>query len=113
MRLGRKESSGEVQEKLNVTNVFNKAEEVKKSEHNKNLEYNCSKQRCQNYQTALAANIVDIEKLKQLAWNGIPQSSSPSMQTIAATRGNFSSNTCPPTARTRPTRCSGSGRSTS
>ena len=63
-----------MQEKLNVTNVFNREEEVKKSQTNKNLEYNSSKQRCDNFEGLLHASIVDLEKLKQLSWNGIPQS---------------------------------------
>lgn len=69
-----------MQEKLNVTNVFNREEEVKKSQTNKNLEYNCSKQRHDNFEALLHASIVDLEKLKQLSWNGIPQSTCPSTQ---------------------------------
>lgn len=61
-------------EKLNVTNVFNRAEEVTTSASNKNLEYNSSEPRKEQYHAVLGANVVDIEKLKQLAWNGVPAS---------------------------------------
>ena len=47
-------------EKLNVTNVFNRAEEVTTSASNKNLEYNSSEPRKEQYHVALGANVVDI-----------------------------------------------------
>lgn len=40
--VARKENSEEVPEKLNVTNVFNKSEEVHSAVNNKNLQYNSS-----------------------------------------------------------------------
>lgn len=77
-----------MQEKLNVSTVFNREEEVKKSQTNKNLEYNSSKQRRDNFESLLTASIVDLEKLKQLSWNGIPQSRSPPMQTCDRNPGS-------------------------
>lgn len=55
-----------------MVNVFNKSEEVHCSVTNKNLMYNSSKERKQQYELVLRNNIVDLDKLKQLAWNGVP-----------------------------------------
>jgi hypothetical protein len=71
-----------------VTNVFNREEEVKKSQNNKNLEYNSSSQRKQHFETLLHASIVDLEKLKQLSWNGIPQSTPSPTQLSAHKAGS-------------------------
>ena len=58
--------------KLNITTIFNTNEDVQKATQNTNLQYNCSSKRLQEYESLLKNNVVDIEKLKQSAWNGIP-----------------------------------------
>ena len=58
--------------KLNITTIFNNAEDVQKATNNTNLQYNSSSKRLQEYESLLKSNVVDIEKLKQYAWNGVP-----------------------------------------
>ena len=74
--LARRENNGDLSGKLNVANVFNKSEDVRKAPNNNNLPYNSSQQRSLAYQNLLRSSVVDIEKLKQLAWNGVPQRTS-------------------------------------
>lgn len=46
--------------------------EVQKATNNANLSYNSSNKRIQSYENILNEDIVNIEKLKKLAWDGIP-----------------------------------------
>lgn len=46
--------------------------EVQKATNNANLSYNSSNKRIQSYEKILNEDIVNIEKLKKLAWDGIP-----------------------------------------
>lgn len=46
--------------------------EVQKATNNANLSYNSSIKRIQSYEKILNEDIVNIDKLKQLAWDGIP-----------------------------------------
>ena len=57
-----------------MVNVFNKEEEVTKSTNNTNLTYNNSDKRLEEFAKLLDSSIVNIEKLKDLAWDGIPLS---------------------------------------
>ena len=56
----RKENTGEVSDKLNVANVFNREEEVSPAHKNKNLDYNESAHRAQKYEQVLGASIVEL-----------------------------------------------------
>jgi len=46
--------------------------EVKVSSQNKNLQYNHSDKRLEDFAKLLDEKIIDIEKVKKLAWNGVP-----------------------------------------
>lgn len=57
---------------MNITTVFNAHVEVQKASNNANLSYNCSDKRLQAFETILNEDVVNVDKLKQLAWDGIP-----------------------------------------
>jgi len=71
--LFRKKEKTELPQKLNIINVFNKEEEYKGNEINSNLKFNCSEKRVADFERILSAPIVNLEQLKQLAWDGVPE----------------------------------------
>ena len=76
-------------DKLNVANVFNREEEVSPAHKNKNLDYNESAHRAQKYEQVLGASIVELEKLKGMAWNGVPQGTPHQRQNCEGRRGSY------------------------
>lgn len=53
------------------------------------MELNCSQKRVTNFELVLNAPIVNLEQLKLMAWDGIPECKRRLMQVTAARHGKF------------------------